>query len=295
MPSTASNQRVASSIAEMRASIAAARRDGARVAFVPTMGALLEGHLRLVDEARRRADFVAMSIFVNPLQFGPGEDLARYPRDVPGDLAKAGSRGVDVVFIPDITTMYPDKRTVVVTPLALHDRWEGAARPGHFIGVLTVVAKLFNIVQPDVAVFGRKDVQQAILVRALVRDLDFPLEIVVVSTCREPDGLAMSSRNAFLSRDDRRHAAAIPRALQAIRALHETGERDSARLLAAGTRMLAAEPSVSVDYLALVDPIAMEEVRCADPGTLAIVAARVGSTRLIDNIELGRDAERIAQ
>ena len=196
--------RTVETVTSVRDAVRTARRAGARVAFVPTMGYLHDGHLSLVDEARRRADFVVMSIFVNPLQFGPTEDLARYPRDPDGDARKAASRGVDLLFAPGPDVMYPREPEVRVTPRSLDRRWEGEVRPGHFAGVLTVVAKLFNIVQPDVAVFGQKDVQQATLVRAMVRDLDFPIDVVVAPTTREPDGLAMSSRNSYLDADARR-------------------------------------------------------------------------------------------
>ena len=292
MPTTASSPSVATTIADVRAAVAAARARGARIGFVPTMGALHEGHLRLVDEARRRTEFVAMSIFVNPLQFGPTEDLARYPRDLAGDLVAAESRGVDLVFAPRAGTMYHDVRAVGVLPLALHDRWEGAVRPGHFAGVLTVVAKLFNIVAPDVAVFGRKDVQQALLVRSMVRDLDFPVEVVVAPIAREPDGLAMSSRNRFLSEPERRSARALSQALATMVASFAAGERDPERLRQPAVRLLTAEPLVTLDYLALVDAERMEEVAQAAEGTLAIVAARVGATRLIDNTVLGASADQ---
>ena len=288
MTRTASDARTASRIAEVRAAVAAARTRGDRVAFVPTMGALHDGHLGLLDEARRRADFVVMSIFVNPLQFGPGEDFTRYPRDAEGDTAKALSRGADLVFLPPVEEIYPPAgRAVAVIPERLHERWEGAARPGHFTGVLTVVAKLFNIVQPDVAVFGQKDYQQAALVRALVRDLDFPLEVVVARTAREPDGLALSSRNVYLSAEERRSALVLSRALRAMREAWRAGASDARSILDAGRRELEREPAVRPDYLALVDPDSLEPVASAEPSSVALVAARVGATRLIDNAILG--------
>ena len=285
---TASDARVATRIAEVRGAVAEARRRGERVAFVPTMGALHEGHLRLVDEARRRAGCVVVSIFVNPLQFGPTEDLARYPRDPEGDVAKLGARGADLVFLPAVEEMYPPGgRAVAVVPERLHERWEGAVRPGHFAGMLTVVAKLFNIVQPDVALFGRKDFQQAALVRALVRDLDFPIEVVVVPTVREDDGLARSSRNVYLAAGERGSALALSRALEAMRRAWRDGVRSGEALLAAGRRVLDAEPAVRVDYLAVVDPDSLEPVERATAASVALVAARVGATRLIDNAVLG--------
>ena len=279
-------------IAELRAELARARADaavlgGGRVALVPTMGYLHEGHLALVDEARRRADVVAMSVFVNPLQFAPTEDLARYPRDLAGDSAKARARGVDLLFTPEPAEVYPREPRVRVVPGPLAERWEGAVRPGHFAGVLTVVAKLFNLFQPDVALFGQKDVQQATLVRAMVRDLDFPLEVVVAPTVREADGLALSSRNVYLSPDDRRRALALSRALARVQSRFAAGERAGAALLRAGRAVLDAEPGVAVDYLAIGDGETLAPVDAAAPDSVAMVAARVGSTRLIDNAVLG--------
>jgi pantoate--beta-alanine ligase len=285
---TASDRRTAADIPGVRAAVAAARAARARVGFVPTMGALHEGHLRLVDEARRRAAFVVLSIFVNPLQFGPGEDFTRYPRDEEGDVAKALGRGADLIFLPTVEAMYPPGgRAVSVVPERLHERWEGAVRPGHFAGVLTVVAKLLNIVRPDVAVFGRKDFQQAALVRALVRDLDFAVDIVVAPTVREPDGLALSSRNAYLSADERRRALALSRALRAMQRTWREGARGADAIVAAGRAVLDAEREVRVDYLALVDPDSLEPVSRPAAESVALVAARVGATRLIDNAVLG--------
>ena len=251
--------------------------------LVPTMGALHEGHLRLIDAARTNADFIVVSVFVNPLQFGPDEDLARYPRDVDGDTAKARSRGADVVFIPEVAEIYPaGGRQTRVIPVGLDERWEGAARPGHFEGVLTVVAKLFNIVLPDVAVFGQKDAQQVAVVRAMVRDLDFPLEILVVPTVREADGLALSSRNVYLSAEDRRRALGLSRTLLAIQAGLTSGERDARSLERLGLTILAKD-FIEPDYLSIVDPDTLAPVSTAAPGCLVLIAARVGPTRLIDN------------
>ncbi len=279
-------------VADLRAELRRLREDarvlgGGRVAFVPTMGFLHEGHLALVEEARRRADVVAMSIFVNPLQFAPTEDLARYPRDPEGDAAKAAARGVDLLFTPEVAEMYPREARVRVVPGDLATRWEGEVRPGHFAGVLTVVAKLLNLVQPDVAVFGQKDVQQATLVRAMVRDLDMPVELVVAPTVREADGLALSSRNVYLEPDDRRRARVIPRALARIEASFADGERRADALLDAARAVLADEPAVAPDYLALADGETLEPVDVASDGTIAMIAARVGRTRLLDNAILG--------
>lgn len=280
--------RIVDRISALRGALAEPRRRGVPIALVPTMGSLHEGHLRLVDEARRHAGFVVMSLFVNPLQFGPHEDFARYPRDPEGDAAKADRRGVDVLFAPPVEELYPPgERTVVVTPLALADRWEGAARPGHFTGVLTVVAKLLNIVQPQVAVFGQKDIQQATLIRAMVRDLDYPVRLVVAPTAREADGLALSSRNVYLSSDERRRALVLSRTLRAVTDAFEDGEYDAVELERLGWEILATEPDVQVEYLAIVDPQRLEPVAVAEQGTIVAIAARVGATRLIDNAILG--------
>lgn len=294
MTTTASDARAARAgpsevvtrIADVRAAVAGARARRLRIGFVPTMGALHEGHLRLIDAARREAGFIVLSVFVNPLQFGAGEDLTKYPRDAEGDIAKARARGADLVFLPDAAEMYPvSGMQTRVVPAGLDERWEGAARPGHFAGVLTVVAKLFNIVLPDVAVFGQKDAQQATIVRAMVRDLDFPLQVVVAPTVREPDGLALSSRNVYLSADDRRRALALSRCLSAVQAAFAGGERDAAALQQLGLAVLAGE-AITPDYLAVVDPRTLAPVSRADGGALVLVAARVGPTRLIDNITL---------
>lgn len=278
-------------IPDLRRWVRAHRAAGRAVALVPTMGYLHEGHLRLVDEGRRRADAVVMSVFVNPLQFGPGEDLERYPRDLPRDRALAEARGVDALFVPTETMMYPPGSEIRVVPGPTAERWEGAARPGHFAGVLTVVAKLFHLVEPDVACFGRKDIQQATLVRQMVRDLDWPLEIVVVPTVREPDGLALSSRNAYLDADQRRRAAILSQALRAAHEAFRRGERDAAALRATLGRTLGREPSVEVEYVAVVEPRSLQPVDRVDAHTVVALAARLGRTRLIDNIILGEGVD----
>jgi pantoate--beta-alanine ligase len=274
-------------IADIRAAVAAARASGERIGFVPTMGFLHEGHLRLVDEAKRRAGCVVMSVFVNPTQFGPNEDLSRYPRDLAGDSAKASSRGVDLLFVPDVSDMYPATPSLHVAADDLPTRWEGAVRPGHFSGVLTVVAKLFNIVAPDVAVFGRKDYQQAALIRRMVRELNFPIDLVVAPTVREGDGLALSSRNTYLDEAARRSALALVESLRAASRAFAAGERSGEKLTTVGTESLATHPEVAVDYFAVVDPQEMRAVDEATSHSVAIVAARVGRTRLIDNMILG--------
>jgi pantoate--beta-alanine ligase len=277
-----------SRVSEIRDRGRALRAGGARIGFVPTMGALHEGHLRLIDVARREADAVVMSVFVNPLQFGPKEDFTRYPRDLDGDAAKAESRGADLLFAPGVDEMYPAQSDLRIEAPALSAKWEGAVRPGHFAGVLSVVAKLFHMVLPDVALFGRKDLQQAALVRRMVTDLDFPLRIVVVPTVREHDGLAMSSRNAYLSADDRQRALALVRSLREIARQFANGEHDGAKLSDAGKHVLSETEGITPDYLAVVDPDTLEPVAAASATSATIVAARVGSTRLIDNMILGQ-------
>jgi pantoate--beta-alanine ligase len=270
---------------DMRAWVRDERARGRRIGCVPTMGSLHEGHLRLVDRARELADRVVMSIFVNPLQFGPTEDFATYPRDPARDRKLAAERGVDCVFLPEVQAMYPAEPLVRVAPGPMADSLEGAVRPGHFVGVLTVVAKLFHIVEPDVAVFGRKDFQQAMLVRQMVSDLNFGLEVDVVPTVRELDGLALSSRNAYLTGDERRAALALSRALRAVEQAWRSGEADPKALQRRGMEVLQT-PGVKPEYVALVDE-QMRPVTRADARTVVAVAARVGSTRLIDNVVLG--------
>lgn len=274
-------------IPELRRWVRDMRAAGRRVALVPTMGYLHEGHLRLVDEARRRADAIVMSVYVNPLQFGPNEDLARYPRDLARDRTLARARGVDALFAPADAVMYPPGSEIRIIPGPTADRWEGAARPGHFAGVLTVVAKLFHLVEPDVALFGRKDIQQAVLVRQMVRDLDWPLEIVVVPTVREPDGLALSSRNAYLEPAERRQAVALSAGLDAAHRAFVEGERQAAALDRLVRHRIEAEPGLSLEYLAIVEPRTLAPVETVEAGTVLALAARLGRTRLIDNIILG--------
>src|SRR5256884_5774395 len=261
-----------SSPKEMRDWSRAERARGRRIGFVPTMGFLHEGHLQLVDRAKQRADRVVLSIFVNPLQFGPTDDLAQYPRDLARDRTLAAERGVDCLFVPDTAAMYPTEPLVRVSPGPMADALEGAARPGHFAGVLTVVAKLFHIVEPDVAVFGRKDFQQAMLVRRLAADLDFGLEVDVAPTVRELDGLALSSRNTYLQGDERRAALALSRALRAVEQAWRGGEADPQALQRRGMQALTA-PGVSPEYLALVDDQLRPAARAA-ARTVAPLAAR---------------------
>ncbi|HEX4816271.1 MAG TPA: pantoate--beta-alanine ligase [Nonomuraea sp.] len=269
-------------VARNRDDLVKARGAGG-VALVPTMGALHEGHRSLIRLARARASQVVVSVFVNPLQFGPHEDFSRYPRTFDADLEVCRAEGVDVVFHPSADDMYHPGRQVSVRSGRMGEIVEGAVRPGHFDGVLTVVLKLFNLVRPDVAVFGQKDAQQLALIRRMVADLDVPVEIVGAPTVREPDGLARSSRNRYLSAADREVALALSRALHAGAA-----EPTPSRVRATARRVLdAAGPALAVDYLVLVDPATFAEVgeSHAGPAVLA-VAARVGSTRLIDNVTL---------
>ena len=270
---------------EMRAWSRAEREKGRRIGFVPTMGSLHEGHLRLVDRARDHADRVVLSVFVNPLQFGPQEDFERYPRSLADDRRLAAEREVDCLFVPETAAMYAAEPLVRVSPGPTAETLEGAARPGHFAGVLTVVAKLFHIVEPDLAVFGRKDYQQAVLVRQMVRDLDFPVEIDVAPTVRELDGLALSSRNAFLDPDQRRAALALSRALRAVEQAWRGGESNPVVLERRGMEVLRI-PGVTPEYLAIVGE-AVRPVKQADARAVVVIAARVGATRLIDNVVLG--------
>ncbi len=276
----------------LRASVAEARRKGHRIGFVPTMGYLHEGHLSLIDEARTRADTVVISVFVNPLQFGPQEDLARYPRDLERDAQLVAARGGDILFAPSVEEMYPHgNAAVVITAPGLADRLCGAFRPGHFQGVLTVVAKLFHLVTPDIAVFGRKDFQQYVLIRRMAADLDFPVEVVAAPIVRDVDGLALSSRNVYLSAAEREDALLLSRSLRAADAEFRAGFTEAARLIAKARATLAAGRTVSLQYVELVDTSSLDAVSQARAGDVLAVAAIVGSTRLIDNIALHDDAQ----
>ena len=274
-------------IPELRTIVAARRARGERIALVPTMGFLHDGHLSLIDYARARADCVVVSIFVNPLQFGPTEDLATYPRDLARDAELARAHGTHLLFVPSAAEMYPDGRPAVtmVAP-ALSDRLCGHFRPGHFEGVLTVVAKLFNIVRPDSSVFGQKDYQQSVLIRRMVKDFDFEIEVAVAPIVREADGLAMSSRNVYLSAEQRTAATSLNRALLEGQAAFSSGERDPARIIERAKGVIAAVPDVRLQYLELVTPDALETPGTANPGDVLAIAAHVGRTRLIDNLVL---------
>lgn len=271
---------------ELRSILIGATGDGERVGFVPTMGALHEGHLRLVDTARSAANVVVMSVFVNPLQFGPNEDFKKYPRDLEADSAMAAERGVDVMFAPTDEEMYSEHPSVTVSVGEIGSRWEGKTRPGHFDGVATVVAKLFNIVRPDVAVFGQKDLQQVAVIKALVAELNFPVELLAMPTVREPDGLALSSRNRYLDEAQRKDALVLSRALDTMTLLRKSGTSDAEMLIGAGKRVFSNVPSAALDYLAIVDAKTFAPKSKAESGDAVIVAAKIGTTRLIDNVIL---------
>lgn len=273
-------------VAELRQAIQAARQSGKRIGFVPTMGYLHAGHRALMTTARAETDFVVVSIFVNPMQFGPNEDLARYPRDLERDTALCESVPADLLFHPGVEEVYPDGFQTKVTIGGVTEGLCGASRPGHFDGVATVVAKLFNMVQPDVAFFGQKDAQQVAVIQRLVRDLNIPVTIRPVPTVREPDGLALSSRNTYLSAAEREAALVLSRTLFWAEALVKSGERDLEALQAAMVERIAAEPLARIDYVSIVDPVTLQPVARLDGSALAALAVRVGATRLIDNLLL---------
>jgi pantoate--beta-alanine ligase len=273
-------------IAEMKSACRGVARASKTLGLVPTMGALHEGHLSLVRASRAQCDVTAASIFVNPLQFGPSEDLAKYPRTLERDAALLEELGVDFLFVPTVAEMYPPGARTYVDVSDLSGKLDGGSRPGHFRGVATVVCKLFEIVRPDRAYFGQKDAAQVVLLRKMARDLDMDVELVVCPIVREADGLALSSRNVYLSPEQRQQALVLSRSLQEVRSVAETGERDAAKLLEAGRRVIAAEPGAKLDYYVVVDPDTLEPVAKVSRGTLVAVAAWVGTTRLIDNMVL---------
>ncbi len=290
-----SNQplKICTTIQEMRAASRAVRRAGKRLGFVPTMGALHQGHISLVRAARVSSDVVAASIFVNPTQFGPNEDLAKYPRSFDRDREMLEREGVELLFAPPVEEMYPTSGSSVrptqitwVTVEELSDKLDGRSRPGHFRGVTTVVAKLFHAVEPDAAFFGQKDAAQVAIIRRMVRDLNLAVEIVVCPIVREADGLAMSSRNAYLDTEQRKRALVLHRSLMRVKGLAEAGERNAAKLLAAGRKEVVRENLVRLDYFVIVNPETLDPIENVSGGALVAVAAFVGSTRLIDNIVL---------
>ncbi len=280
---------------EMLARVRAEQRAGRRVAFVPTMGSLHDGHVALLRDARKRGDLLVLSIFVNPTQFNRAEDFQHYPRSIERDLELAAAVGVDVAFVPEAAAIYPSGHQTWVQPGPLADRLCGPFRPGHFRGVCTVVASLFNVVQPDVAVFGEKDFQQLQILRRMVADLHMPVEIVAHPTVRAADGLALSSRNERLAPADRVAALTIPRGLEAARALHASGERRARALWSAVTRAIGAAParpgggpSIRLEYCHVCDPETFLDLERVEGPALVAVAAHVGQVRLIDNMLLGR-------
>jgi pantoate--beta-alanine ligase len=278
--------KVRTTVEGMRAAARVARLGGLRVGIVPTMGALHEGHLSLVRAAKAQCEAVVVSIFVNPLQFGPNEDLAKYPRNFERDCELLREEDVDFVFAPTVEELYPEKAMTYVTVEGMNDKLCGRSRPGHFRGVTTVVAKLFNIVEPNIAFFGQKDAAQVAIIRRMVRDLNFPVEIIACPIVREPDGLAMSSRNAYLSAQERKSALVLNRALRAVEEHFRQGERNTAGLVSPGQDVIAQEHGVKLDYLEIVDPDSLEPFEVVNRTALAAVAAFVGSTRLIDNVLL---------
>jgi len=278
--------RICETIEDMRAACRGARRSGERLGFVPTMGALHEGHLSLVRAAKASCEVVAASIFVNPTQFGPNEDLAKYPQSFERDRELLKKEDVELLFAPTVEEMYPAGAVTWVTVEGLSDKLDGRSRPGHFRGVTTVVAKLFHIVEPDAAFFGQKDAAQVATIRRMVRDLNFTVEIVACPIVREPDGLAMSSRNAYLDPQQRKQALVLHRSLLRVKKSWEAGERDAAKLVAAGREQVAEEKSVRIDYFEIVDPDRLEPVENVANAALVAVAAFVGTTRLIDNLVL---------
>jgi pantoate--beta-alanine ligase len=275
--------------AELQAALRPLRAANKRIVLVPTMGYLHEGHLSLIDVARRHADVVVMSIYVNPLQFGPQEDLARYPRDLQRDAEMAQSRGVNFIFAPTDEEMYGGKPAVTVHAVDLSNRLCGLFRPGHFEGVLTVVAKLFNIVQPDAAVFGHKDFQQWVLIKRMVHDLSFPLAVIVAPLVREADGLAMSSRNIYLNEPERKSALSLSRALRAAQQKYAAGERRPSAITDVARTVLANDAGVRAQYVELVDQDNLDTPDHASSDHVLAIAAIVGNTRLIDNVVIGAD------
>ncbi len=278
--------KVVRTIAEIRTLCHAVRSGGGRLGLVPTMGALHEGHLSLVRAARKKSSMVAVSIFVNPTQFGPNEDFAKYPRTLENDCAVLEREGVELVFAPPVEEMYPGGAVTWVLVEGVSDRLCGKSRPGHFRGVTTVVAKLFHIIEPDVAFFGQKDAAQAAIIQRMVRDLNMPVTIEICPIVRDADGLAISSRNAYLSLQERTSALVLYRSLMRVQKLFEGGERNSATLISVAKQEFAVEPAVRLDYIEVVDPETLEAEMKITKRTRVAVAAFVGQTRLIDNILL---------
>jgi pantoate--beta-alanine ligase len=278
--------RIIRDLREMQSASRAARLRGLTIGFVPTMGALHEGHISLVRRARTVANLVVVSIFVNPLQFGPAEDFTQYPRTLEADSARLDAEGVEIVFAPTPAQMYPSDATTIVHVEGLSEKLDGRSRPGHFRGVSTVVAKLFHIVQPDYAVFGQKDAAQVAVLRRMVRDLNLDVQLIVSPIVREADGLALSSRNVYLTAAERRQALVLHRTLLQVEALANAGQDSTQELRSAALAILASEPAASLDYFEIVHPDTLEPVVSVAQGALVAVAATFGATRLIDNLLL---------
>ncbi len=278
--------KICATIPEARAAWRDARTGRKRLGLVPTMGALHEGHLSLVRAAEAQCDKVAVSIFVNPTQFGPTEDLSKYPRQFDRDCQLLEKEGVDILFAPSVDEIYPHGQVTWVLVEGLSDKLDGRSRPGHFRGVTTIVSKLFHILEPDTAFFGQKDAAQLAVIRRMVQDLNFPVEIVACPIVRESDGLAMSSRNAYLNREERGRALVLRRSLQQVQQEFQAGERFSAQLVSAAQKVFARNPQVVLDYFEIVDPDTLDPVERISQKTLVAVAAYIGSTRLIDNTVL---------
>jgi len=277
---------ILNTIDQMRSACRAAKHESKTLGFVPTMGALHEGHLSLMRSAKKECGVVVASIFVNPTQFGPNEDYSKYPRTLERDAAMLQAAGVDILFTPNVDEMYPKNATTFVEVGGLSERLCGKFRPGHFRGVATVVNKLFHIIEPDMAYFGQKDAAQCAVIKRMVHDLDIPVRVKVCAIVREADGLAMSSRNAYLSAEQRVQALVLCRSLQHVQELFAKGEKNSIRLITAANEIFAKEPAVQLEYIEIVDAESLELVPIALKGTLVAVAAKVGGTRLIDNILL---------
>ena len=275
---------IITSLSGMQSLCNSVRKQGKAIGLVPTMGFLHEGHLSLIRHARQACDIVVVSIFVNPTQFGPNEDFILYPRDVEGDRKKCESSGVDTLFMPETKEMYPEKPTVFVSVEGVSEILEGAIRPGHFRGVATVVAKLFYIVKPHKAFFGQKDFQQCVVIKRMVRGLNMDVEVIVLPTVRETDGLAMSSRNSYLNADERRAGAVLYRALFAARDLYKAGAKEPEKLKQKMRAVLLAEQGVGIDYVEVADPETLAPLDMAHDNMILLVAARLGKTRLIDNL-----------
>ncbi len=267
------------------------RLSGKTIALVPTMGFFHEGHLELMRVGKRLANIVAISIFVNPTQFGPSEDFAAYPRDMEGDLAKARDVGVDLVFAPPVEEMYPARYQTKIAVEELTKRLCGLSRPGHFDGVTTVVAKLFHIAKPHFAIFGEKDFQQLTVVKRMVKDLDMDIQVIGVPTYREPDGLAMSSRNSYLGPEERKSALCLKKSLDLASQMFRQGERNSQNLITAIEELILSHPFTEIDYISICDPMTLEDVDRIENEALLALAVKVGKARLIDNCLIGTGAE----